>query len=112
MGGKSIWLPPPPLPLAPTPLNVYNVWKKNEEIKVNYKIFETCPEMDYLPCNLIFLYFCIRMLSFSSLFYAKNIENKYVTRRIQIICKNKQSIIFFAVEFQSQDHSAIVYSKE
>ena len=36
------------------------------------------------------------MLSFSSLFYVKNIENKYViTRHIQIICKNKQSIIFF-----------------
>jgi hypothetical protein len=52
------------------------------------------------------------MLSFSSLFYAKNIENKYVTRHIQIICKNKQSINFFAVKFQSQDHSAIVYSKE
>ena len=30
----------------------------------------------------------------------------------QIICKNKQYIIFFAVEFHSQDHSAIVYSKE
>jgi hypothetical protein len=29
----------------------------------------------------------------------------------QIICKNKQYIIFFAVEFHSQDHSAIVYSK-
>jgi len=29
------------------------------------------------------------MLSFS---YVKNIENKYVTRHIQIICKNKQSI--------------------
>ena len=42
------------------------------------------------------------MLSFSSLFYVKNIENKYVTRHIQIICKNKQSIIFFAVEFHSQ----------
>jgi hypothetical protein len=30
----------------------------------------------------------------------------------QIICKNKQYIIFFAVEFHSQDHRAIVYSKE
>lgn len=53
------------------------------------------------------------MLSFSSLFYVKNIENKHViTRHIQIIFKNKQSIIFFGVEFHSQDHSAIVYSRE
>jgi hypothetical protein len=52
------------------------------------------------------------MLSFSSLFYVKNIENKYVTRHIQIICKNKQSIIFLAVEFHSQDHSAIVPNSE
>jgi hypothetical protein len=35
------------------------------------------------PAFVLFFYFCIRlirMLSFSSLFYLKNIENKYVTR--------------------------------
>jgi hypothetical protein len=58
--------------------------KENEEINGNYKMFETCFEMDYLPCIYFIFYFCIRlirMLSFSSLFYPKNIENKYVTRK-------------------------------
>ena len=39
------------------------------------------------------------MLSFSSLFYVKNIEDKYVTMHIQIICKNKQSIICLQFSF-------------
>jgi hypothetical protein len=46
-------------------------------------MFETCFEMDYLPCNLIiflFLYKINKNVKFSSLFYLKNIENKYVTR--------------------------------
>ena len=52
------------------------------------------------------------MLNFLLYFILRTLKINMSQGTKQIICKNKQQIIFFEVEFHSQDHSAIVYSKE